>query len=68
VFEDVCVIFWILRDLVQKRPHPRGRDVAKTPVGRVLLRLAEFILPPPHPSVKEMDPRGAISYDQREPF
>jgi hypothetical protein len=31
---------------------------------RVLLRLTEFILPPPHPSVKEMYPRGAISYDQ----
>jgi hypothetical protein len=29
-----------------------------------LLRLTEFILPPPHPSVKEMYPRGAISYDQ----
>ena len=26
--------------------------------------LTEFTLPPPHPSVKEMDPRGAISYDQ----
>jgi len=38
---------------VTKRPHPRGRDVPKTPVGRVLLRLTEFILPPPHPSVKE---------------
>jgi hypothetical protein len=25
---------------------------------RVLLRLTEFILPPPHPSVKEMYPRG----------
>ena len=34
-----------------------------TPWG-LLLRLTEFILPPPHPSVKEMDPRGAISYDQ----
>jgi len=32
--------------------------------GGLLLRLTEFILPPPHPSVKEMDPRGAISYDQ----
>jgi hypothetical protein len=29
-----------------------------------LLRLTEFILPPPHPSVTEMYPRGAISYDQ----
>jgi len=28
-----------------------------------LLRLTEFILPPPHPSVKELDPR-ANSYDQ----
>ncbi len=27
---------------------------------RVLLRLTEFILPPPHPSVKEMYPRGAF--------
>jgi len=31
---------------------------------RVLLRLTEFILPPSHPNVKEMYPRGAISYDQ----
>ena len=31
---------------------------------RVLLRLSKFILPPLHPSVKEMYPRGAISYDQ----
>jgi hypothetical protein len=58
--------------LVQKRFHPRGRDVPKTPVGRVLLRLTYFILPPPHPSVKESDPGGPIptinlradSYDQ----
>ena len=28
------------------------------------LRVTEFILPPPHPSVKEIYPRGAISYDQ----
>ena len=34
-----------------------------TPWG-LLLRLTEFILPPPHPSVKEMYPRGGISYDQ----
>ena len=26
--------------------------------------MTEFILPPPHPSVKERDPRGALSYDQ----
>jgi hypothetical protein len=32
--------------------------------GGLLLRLPEFILPPPHPSVKESDPRGADSYDQ----
>ena len=31
--------------------------------GGLLLRLTEFILPPPHPSVKESDPR-ADSYDQ----
>jgi hypothetical protein len=30
----------------------------------LLLRLTEFILPPPHPSVKEMYPRGDLSYDQ----
>ena len=29
-----------------------------------MLRLTEFILPPPHPSVKESDPRRADSYDQ----
>jgi hypothetical protein len=29
--------------------------------------LTEFILPPPHPSVKERDPRGALSYDQIVP-
>ena len=46
---------------------PRGRDVPKTPVGRVLLRLTEFILPPPHPSVKERLPRGGLSYDQIHP-
>ncbi len=32
--------------LYKKRPHPRGRDVPKTPVGRVLFRLPGFILPP----------------------
>ena len=32
--------------------------------GGLLLRLTEFILPPPHPSVKESDPRRADSYDQ----
>ena len=26
--------------------------------------MTEFILPPPHPSVKESDPRRADSYDQ----
>jgi hypothetical protein len=31
----------------------------------ILLRLPEFILPPPHPSVKERLPRG-LSYDQIE--
>ena len=30
----------------------------------LLLRLTEFILPPPHPSLKEMYPRVDISYDQ----
>jgi len=29
-----------------------------------LLRLTEFILPPQHPSGKELYPLGAISYDQ----
>jgi len=29
-----------------------------------LIRLTEFILPPPYPSVKESDPRRADSYDQ----
>ena len=38
-----------------------------------MLCLTEFILPPPHPSVKESDPRGADSYDhivvvEREKF
>ena len=28
--------------------------------GGLLLRLIEFILPPPHPSVKEIHPRGGI--------
>jgi len=28
--------------------------------------LPEFILPPPHPSVKEMYPWGAISFYQSE--
>ena len=32
--------------------------------GGLLLRLTEFILPPPHPSLKEMYPRVDISYDQ----
>ncbi len=36
----------------------------KGPVGRVLLCLTEFILPPPHPSVKESYPRVDDSYDQ----
>ena len=26
--------------------------------------MPEFILPPPHPSVKETPPRGGVSYDQ----
>ncbi len=29
--------------------------------------MTEFILPPPHPSVKEREPRGALSYDQGIP-
>jgi hypothetical protein len=38
---------------------------ATPPVARVF-RLPEFILPPPHPSVKEIHPRGVIpnTYDQ----
>ncbi len=32
----------------------------------ILLRLPEFILPPPHPSVKERLPRGGLSYDQSQ--
>jgi hypothetical protein len=35
-----------------------------TPWG-LLLRLTEFILPPPHPSVKEMYPRGGIYQCER---
>ena len=37
----------------------------KTPVGRVLLRLTEFILPPPHPSMKERDFLRSNSFASR---
>jgi hypothetical protein len=33
----------------------------------ILLRLPEFILAPPLPSVKERLPRGGLSYDQIAP-
>ena len=36
----------------------------KDPVGRLLLRLPLFILPPPHPSVKVGIPQGVLSYDK----
>jgi hypothetical protein len=34
----------------------------------ITIRLTEFILPPPHPSVRESDPRRADSYDQSTIF
>ncbi len=52
-----------------RRNYPPGVDFFHTGVRRRkyklglpadLLRLTEFILPPPHPSVKEIHPRGVI--------
>jgi len=31
-----------------------------------LLRCAEFMFPPPHPSLKELGPQGGVSHDENE--
>jgi hypothetical protein len=52
-------IYWYKKD-----PTPGAETSQRPPSERLLLRLTEFILPPPHPSVKELPPQGGNSYDQ----
>jgi hypothetical protein len=52
-------IYWYKKD-----PTPGAETSQRPPSEGLLLRLTEFILPPPHPSVKELPPQGGNSYDQ----
>jgi hypothetical protein len=54
-------IYWYKKD-----PTP-GAETSQRPLP-TLLRLTEFILPPPYPSVKELPPQGGNSYDQNGVF
>ena len=49
--------------LVQKDPTPGAETSQRPPSEGLLLRLTEFILPPPHPSGKKSTP-GVNCYDQ----
>ncbi len=52
-------IYWYKKD-----PTPEAKTSQRPPSEGLLLRVTEFILPPPHPSVKELPPQGGNSYDQ----
>jgi hypothetical protein len=47
-----------------KRPHPRGRDVPKTPVGRVIASFNRVYTSSSSPQCERNSPQGGNSYDQ----
>jgi hypothetical protein len=51
---------------VRRRKYKLGQTNFVLTEG-ILLRLTEFILPPPHPSVKETPPRGGVYLFRRDP-
>ena len=48
-----------------KRPHPRGRDVPKTPVGRVIASFDRVYTSSSSPQCERNPPQGGSSYDQK---